>query len=65
MFRVFGGGTAEVAARATRDARRIDRIACRPEERIDRRHAAAELVSIGLAEQHGAREFEPIHRWQL
>ena len=49
------------AARSASDARAIDRIARRPVERIDRRHAAAELVGVGLAEHHRAGVLELLH----
>ena len=64
-----GGGQAHArghrgrgaAARSSRNARAVDGIARGAEERIDRRHAAAELVGVGLAEQHGAGAFELLH----
>ena len=56
-----GHGRRGAAARSARDARAVDGIARGAEERIDRRHAAAELVGVGLAEQHGAGAFELLH----
>ena len=54
-------GRGRSAARSSRNARSIDGIPRGPVKRIDRRHAAAELVGVGLAEQHGAGAFEQLH----
>ena len=53
-----GDGRRGSAARSAGDARQIDRVARGAVERVDRGDAAAELVGVGLAEQHGAGAFE-------
>ena len=54
-----GHGRRRSAARAAGDPRAIVRVVRRAEERIDGRDAAAELVGVGLAEEHRAGLGEP------